>query len=261
MITPYNCVMKTILITRPSIQAHQLAGYLLPFGFNSIIFPVLSIEPPQDPNVILTIAQKEHDYSDFIFVSPVCANEFDTLTNHYIPTHPRIIAMGRGTAKTLNQLGITVDSIPALGNSSALLELPELQEVNLRKIAIFTGEGGNTRLEKTLIERGALVTVAYTHRRALPHYTPPLTWNPDMIHASVVTSAESLRNFITLITRLGLTDLYQKPLIVITRAQQQQAEQSGFKSAIILADSAHDESIVDALRKHDDTNKHATFKN
>jgi uroporphyrinogen-III synthase len=244
--------MKTILITRPATQAHELAQYLRPFGIDSIIFPVLDIQAPKNPTTVKKVAEQESAYDDFVFVSPISVGQFGLLTGNLIPTHPRIITMGAGTTQALAQLGIGANIIPVIANSKELLKLPELQNVAQRKIAIFTGEAGNTTLQETLAKRGALVTMAYTHRRALPHYEQPLEWDPQNIDASVVTSGESLANFVQLIEQLHLNELYEKPLIVITLAMQQQAQQNGFKSAIILASDAHHASILAAVRNGND---------
>ena len=45
-------------------------------------------------------------------------------------------------------------------DSEALLDLPELRQVEGRSIAIFSGEGGRPTLRETLVQRGASVTVA-----------------------------------------------------------------------------------------------------
>ena len=82
---------------------------------------------------------------------------------------------------------------PAHANSEGLLALPELQTVQNKKIIIFAGEAGKTVLAKTLQQRGAIVKMAYTHKRVLPN-DKKIDW--DGLRETTHTAVRMLDNVI-----------------------------------------------------------------
>ena len=61
-----------------------------------------------------------------------------------------------------------VISPPLRFDSEALLELPQLTDVNGRRVIIFRGDGGRELLGETLAARGASVEYVSCYRRGRP---------------------------------------------------------------------------------------------
>ena len=236
-----------VLITRPQAQAESLAKTFRQHNIDSICFPAIDIIAPQDLAPLRTIAKQLSEVDALIFVSPNSAKIF----SHYVAPmqiEVPVFTIGKGTAITLGNVGIPVVGCPDKANSENLLALPQLQNVVDKKIIIFTGEAGKPLLEDTLVERGASVDMIYTHRRRMPDYTLPLSWQAQSVDICLCTSLVGLHNFRAMLERYKLLLLLTKPLLVITLDMQTVARQLGFKSAIIIATGAADVEIVAALQ-------------
>ena len=239
-----------VLITRPEMQAQRLAEDLLTRGDTGICLPTIKITPPRS-FVSMQKTLKDLDVFDIlIFVSPNTVAEF---VKHVTAVRllSCVLAIGKGTAESLQQHNINLTDYPQAANSSDLLALSALQQVTGKKIAIFAGENGKRLLADTLKKRGAKVSMAYTHRRCLPQYQLPFTWRVEQIDISVCTSLSSLYNFHIIIKQYELDKLLIKPLIVITGQMHMAARQLGFKSVIMVADDASNVAIMSALKKYE----------
>src|SRR3970040_562339 len=75
-------------------------------------------------------------------------------------------AIGRGSVKELARFGVTDAMAPLRRfDSEALLELPQLQQMQGKRVVIFRGEGGRELLGDTLAARGARVEYAECYHR------------------------------------------------------------------------------------------------
>ena len=239
-----------VLITRPTQQAQRLMKTLRGHHFEGICFPAIEIAAPTSLNALQQALMHLPSFDILIFVSPNAVNVFLQHASK-LSVMQGVFAIGEGTANALLENNIKVTGYPQQANSKGLLDLPQLQSLPGKKIAIFAGEGGKTLLADTLSARGAKISMAYTHQRILPEYHLPFSWKADEIDISVCTSENGLRNFRTIIDHYGLTMLLAKPLLVITSAMQRLARQLGFKSGIILAKGASDIEILAALQLHE----------
>lgn len=242
-----------VLVTRPAHQADGLCRLIERQGGTAHRFPVLEIRPPRDPGPLQRVAACLDDYELAIFVS---ANAVERalgaiLATRSWPTTTRIAVIGRSSARALAQYGLQADLCPSERfDSEALLELPEMQQLQGLHCVIFRGQGGREHLAENLRRRGAQVDYVETYRRVRPQadIAPLLAhWRAGDIDIVAVNSAESLQNLVAMLDEEGGRLLRGTPLLVVTERMSPLVEQLGFRQSAVLAANATDEAVLDAL--------------
>lgn len=266
-----------ILVTRPAHQAQPLCDMLEAHGGQAIRFPVISIEPVALSGKMLTIVDDIAKIDFAIFISPN-AVEYgisQLFARNGIPDTLKLVTIGQASAKKLTDLHARPPDIYPTEhyNSEALLALDGLQEQQVRnkKVLIFRGCGGRELLAQSLRQRGAEVIYAEVYRRVKPELQADnvkTVWGssrrPDII---TITSSEGLHNLVsllrdTIINTSGhkpdnaadkieghtyLAYLWQTPLVVVTEKMRIQAQTLGFNNAIMVADRASNEALLDRV--------------
>lgn len=249
-----------MVVTRPAHQADHLCELIEKNGGHAIRFPVLEIEPKID-NEFSTIVRRLSDYDIAVFISPNAVNyAWPVIKDHGgKPSHLKIAAVGKATARALSQLGCVVDIFPQQQfNSEALLALPDLQNIQGKKVVIFRGEGGRELLAQSLRTRGASVEYAQCYRRIRPNINPqPLLkrWAEHKLDIITVTSGEGLNNLVNMIGESGAEKLKHTPLVVVSDRMAEAAKQLGFHSSVMVAAKAGDEEILDTVASWVHSNK------
>jgi uroporphyrinogen-III synthase len=244
----------SVLITRPKPQAIKLAAALHELNFKTIVFPTLELVPLPTPEHLQQIIHNISDFDWLIFVSPNTVQFFLDINRSSTAktlnfSNSKVAAIGQGTAKELEKAGFQDVLFPNIANSPHLLKVPALQNVNTQKILIFAGVDGNDLLARALRQRGAHVTMAYTHQSICPNYQKTaLEWQPRDISITISTSLASLQNLRTILERCAYLELLKKPLLVISPLMLIAARELGFTAKIIEANGAADEAIIKALR-------------
>jgi len=193
-----------IAITRPPEQALALAERVRACGGHPILFPLLAIEALDDYGTCDAVIARLPQCDWAIFISSNAVEHGVAGVRRQFPALPdiRYAAVGPASAACLRQAGVPQVRIPASGfDSEALLALPELQQVQGRRILIFRGQGGRELLAETLRQRGAEVLLAECYRRRNPQADAgdlPRLWHNRQLHAIVVSSSEALRNLLAL---------------------------------------------------------------
>ncbi|MGF1693321.1 uroporphyrinogen-III synthase [Photobacterium kagoshimensis] len=225
----------TILITRPSPDGEQLAQQLNAAGIKAITHPLLTIKAGHDlPTLIsqLNLLQP----NDFLIAVSVHAVN---LAHNYLlshcaswPKNVHYIAVGHKTAAALRQAtGQAVHQPQHQCDSEGLLALPELANVNQRRILILRGNGGRELIHQALSERGAQVSYCECYQRCLlPLDGEQLCqqWQSHDVTALVVTSGEQLSHLCTAIPQNQQAWFYQRQLYVPSQRIADQAQQLGF---------------------------------
>ena len=174
---------KCVLLTRPEGENELLASRLASSGWNVLIRPMLKIErfyPKTNYLSNLSIFDK------IIFVSKNSVRHGMPLIKETLPSdlcNKIWLAIGKGTAAELKKHGVCAE-FPIKSDTESLLNLEELKHPRLNRILIIKGEGGRDLLEKTLIQRGARVSLCEVYRRRSLTYTDLNT----MPFGSVLTS-------------------------------------------------------------------------
>ena len=191
-----------------------------------------------------------------------------------ISPNASILAVGAATAReAASLLDRPVHGPVTGGGSEILLELPQLEDVKDRRVAIFRGQGGRELLAAELRRRGAIVDYFEVYRRtpvagAEGQLKEILSESPP--DAAVITSAESLARWRELLGEIAgpaknraialplkatecaaryADRLLAKPVVVPSRRVAELAAQHGFTVVIDAGDAAA-KAMVEALAAH-----------
>ncbi len=215
---------RNIVVTRPAGQATHLAEALVAAGAHPVLFPVLAIAPLRDKTELTQRLIQLDQYDLAIFISPnaVAMGLREVLAKRAWPAGLRVATVGHSSeaalqAHDLNGQEAHVICPPDRFDSEALLELPELQAMEGRRVIIFRGDGGRELLAETLRARGATVDYLSCYQRSIPDIDPaPLyrLWESGTLDAITVTSSEGLHNLVQMVGPLGLAWLRKTPLFV-----------------------------------------------
>lgn len=186
-----------ILITRPARQSAALAAKIAALGGRPVIFPAIVILPPADRAVLerAHAALSRYQYAFFVSANTV---EYGVPDARRWPQTLIAFAPGPGTAQALADAGIPNVKVPHEHfDSEGLLALPELQNVQGKRVIVFRGDGGRELLGDTLRARGAHVDYVESYRRARPQSGGAgiaHAFAEGRIDAITVTSSEGLDN-------------------------------------------------------------------
>ena len=244
-----------ILVTRPAHQAGHLCELIQAAGGCAISYPVLEIGEPEDTRTLHEQLERLNDFDIAIFISPNAVQRaFPFIDAHGgLPANIQIATVGRGSARELQRLGREPDICPDNRfDSETLLAMDEMLDVDGKAVIIFRGEGGRAMLANTLRERGAEVEYAEVYRRIRPDADNGVllkAWEQGELDIITATSSEGLRNLYAMVGEEGRPWLRQTPLVVISERTVIVAEELGFDGAIIVADAANDEAMVEAVNR------------
>lgn len=246
-----------IAITRPVDQAQKLSALITAEGGTPISFPLIDIVSLEDygdfTSTIETIAQ--YDWAIFISSNAV-QNGLPRLlqTQTPLPSQLKFATIGPVTAQEIQGFGIAEVLTPASRfDSESLLALPEMQQVEGKRIMIFRGVGGREVLADTLKARGAQVVFAECYRRVNPQPDCQLLetlWQNKQCHAIVVTSSEAMRSLLTL-TEQGTAHWLQNMPICVNHARVAE-EALQFTSGtlqISVAEAPGDAAMLACIKK------------
>lgn len=243
-----------VLVTRPRPEGEDLCEKIHAANGQAIYLPTIEIQPLPGSSYQPEISQLAQ-YDWLIFVSPRAAIYFAHALRAMelsLPDKIQIAAIGANTADALRRQHFSVSLIPQQDwRTEGLLELPELQHIIGKHIAIIAGEGGRELLADTLIERGAKVTRIAVYRRVLPEMNVAEYihfFRSHLIDIIVSTSIESVQNLVKLIGDDNLEYLQSVTLLVVSERIAIYARDQGFKKVILAKDANH-ASILDVLRQ------------
>lgn len=245
---------RRILVTRPERQARALARMIEAAGGQAVQFPAIEIREVEDLGPFMRVIKRLDDYDLAIFISPNAVERAMKLIGAHrrLPAGLRVAAVGGGTRRALERLGVTGVLAPQdRYDSEALLELPALAAVGGRRVVIFRGRGGRELLAERLRERGAQVDYAECYVRRRPDADPaPLLaqWERGAVDAVTVTSSEALRNLFAMLGGAGSGHLRRTPLFVTHPRIAQAARRRRVETAIVTGPG--DAGLIAALVEH-----------
>ena len=242
-----------VLVTRPAPQAAGLVSRIERVGGETVRFPAIEIQPV-DAASLRRRLPKALEFADLaIFISVNAANAVCTRLAEVdadIPDSCLVAAVGRATARRLEEAGIAVDLVPEGPQSSeGLLDLPEMQLLEDASVVILRGEGGRPLLGDTLRVRGATVTYVDCYRRGLPAAVPgPLLqrWRRGGIDIVTATSVQTVDNLMILLEE-ERSLLLDTPIVVVSERVAEHCSAQGWRGRIVVAADAGDEAIVKAI--------------
>lgn len=240
---------RTVLVTRPAHQAATLAQAIRAAGGEAWVFPALVIEAVPASESAVALARLR-DADIVIFISPNAA-QFGMAVIHSdggLPASAAVFAVGPGTARALQEQGVSGVVVPDGQDSEALLALPQLQAVAGKRVVIVRGVGGRPLLADTLAARGAEVHFLECYRRVRPQAdAAPLLarWRAGGVDAVTVTSAETLDNLAALLGEAGRPLLRDTPVFAPHEKIAEAARRFG--TVRVVATPGGDAGLVDGL--------------
>jgi len=211
---------RRVVITRPAAQSAQLADLIRAAGGEPVLFPALEIVDAGDAQSLDALIRRLDEFALAIFIS---ANAVDkglaqVRARRSWPPGLRVATVGKGSERALQRHGFGDVIAPTQRfDSEGLLELPELNQVDGRRVVIFRGVGGRELLGETLRARGAAVDYAECYRRVQPQTDPAALLAlhaQGALDALTVTSSEGLRNLAQIFGEAGRKCLTETPLFV-----------------------------------------------
>ena len=241
-----------VLVTRPPDQSEALCTLIEAAGGHPRRFPLLAIEPCDDPQGAVLALRHLENWDWLIFVSANAVRYAAALGCRWsaLPGRTQVAAVGRGTAEALLACGARVDLQPkAQFNSEALLEAPAFDHVSGQRLLIVRGCGGRELLADTLRARGAQVEYAEVYRRVPVRADCAsllAAWREGGIDAVILTSGEGLRHLAELLGAANADLLVRTPLAVIGERIASLARDLGCQT-VAAATEASDQGLFDAL--------------
>lgn len=240
----------TVVVTRPGRQAGPLMRLLRESGAAPVAFPTIVIERVElDDAGRARCAPDAHDWVIFTSTNSV-EHAFAQLPR---PTRARIAAVGRATARALQEIGLEIHALPAtVSDSESLLENRELAEVRGRRVLILKGVGGRDKLRASLAARGAEVTLGEVYRRRVAAPEPDEVERLRQACTAAatviaVTSVEVLDALLELAPPASHPRLRTATLLVPGDRVAAAARARGWEGRVIVAPSAEDATMVAAL--------------
>jgi uroporphyrinogen-III synthase len=241
----------TIVVTRPAAQASRLLELARAAGAACIPYPTLQIDRiALDGAARAQLQARAWDWA--IFTS---ANAVESALEQFpTPLAARHAAVGRATARMLEQHGVKVDACPGGANSEGLLELPEFAALAGSGVLLIKGRGGRELLRDTLRARGADVLELEVYRRSVVAPTAAAT---AQLHAALarpdplvvmVTSVEVLQSLLEHVADDDATRLRSRTLLVPGPRVAAAGVRLGWTGPVVAAATAEDEAMLAALK-------------
>ncbi len=241
---------KTILVTRPEHQARSLSNAIERAGGTAVSFPLIEIVPLKNQQIFDNYWKQLDNYHWLVFISANAVNFAASMNGGRItlPKAIRVAAIGKATARALQQHNITVNLLPDEGyNSEALLKMPAWQDLAGQRLLIVRGVGGREKLAETLRQRNAKVDYLEVYRRIMPDSDAGQVKKmliEQELSAIVLTSGEAVNNLWD--TFKHEKTLLSIPLVVISSRIAKIASRLGFKR-IKVSQGPSEQAIIESL--------------
>jgi len=235
-----------IIITRPREQAGPLARLIEQSGGQPVLFPLLEISPPADGQAMRDAVSRLAEFDLAVFISPNAVRYGMQAVSAAgpLPAQLKIATVGKGSAKALREMGVDPVIAPQdRADSEALLALPELQQVQGWRVAIFRGDGGRELLADTLRARGARVEYIECYRRSRPQQD--VAGLDRMADAVTLTSSEALGYLWEMLDEAGRNHFVSIPLFVPHQRIAEAARQLGWRDVVLT--TAGDDGLLTGL--------------
>lgn len=258
----------TILVTRPQRQGEILEDVWANPAWEWLFQPTIVIGEPEDGYAALDQAIADCGNVDWMVFSSVngvevvvkrwerCGKEISALNEK------KIAAIGPGTEKALEKVGISVDFVPSVFRAEGLAEglLPWAEKGE--HFLLIRASRGREILAERLLAGGGKVSqvVAYSSRDVTPD-SP--AWNPQIlvrmeageIDFTTVTSSAIARSLV----RLFGQALYKTKLISISSLTSDVLRQAGFPPFREAAEATM-ESLLETIRQERGGNRRTPGK-
>jgi uroporphyrinogen-III synthase len=245
-----------VVVTRPIDQAEELCNRLRALGAEPVLFPTITIAPPEAGGPLDQAIARLADYDWIVFTSVNGVEQFwkrlEKVGAHgRAPLRPtglsayrgKIAAIGPATAEAVCQRGASVQLIPAEYRAEAILG--EIGDVAGLRILLPRADIARPALANGLRLMGALVDDVPAYR-TVPGAPPPAAFNAlrEGVDVITFTSSSTVRNFVSLTKDLD----YGNPLIAcIGPVTADTARELGLRVDVMAQEYTVD-GLLDALQ-------------
>ena len=232
-----------ILLTRPAGRNEALSQRLVDLGHQVSCCPMMEIAAEPEPGVSPLYQ------ADAAFFVSVNAVEHASV---HLQQWPEIqyLAIGAATANALRQFGLEPITPPKHDETTeGLWQLPIMQTLAGKRIAIVRGNGGREEMAQRLSQIGCQVDYWQVYRRQVPNFNAIdalQSWQRGGVHAILATSVEILQNLFSTLPESATPWLRQQLWLVPVERVADAAHTLGCQHTLITG-GAGDDAIVESI--------------
>jgi uroporphyrinogen-III synthase len=245
---------QLILNTRPVHQQAELTSLLEQEGAQVLSFPVIDIVALESSLAQQRLTRQLSSYDMLLFVSRNAVDgAFRYIDSSRLKPGLCFGVIGTATRLALAQRISSLDSCLLAGapyNSETLLEADALQQVAGKRVLIVRGQQGRSLLGDELASRGAEVDYCEVYRRELPARDVAdfnRVVDNEFPTLAILTSNVGMQNLIELVDQVAAERLRRIPWLLISERMRESAVNLGHNAPIIIAHSASDKGIHQAI--------------
>lgn len=238
-----------VLVTRSAPGGLRLCREIESLGLVAVPCPAVVLAAPEHPEQLRRAITKLPPPDGVIVTSPAGLVEAVQLLGPGWFCRQPLVVPGETTADRARALGITgVYSPPGSGDSEAMLNLPQLDQVSGQRWFILAAEGGRRLLETVLSQRGATVTRHHVYRRLAAPLTAGLleALDGDAPLVVLLASAAALTWMQTMLDGRQWSRVIDQPVIAPSKRVAAQARTAGCRH-VLQAEGADDRAMLTAL--------------
>lgn len=221
---------RTLLVTRPQMQAAQWVAQLREQGVPAQALPLIAIDPPEDPRAVQEAWTHLARYQLLVFVSPSAVQQFFALAPAAVawPEGVQVATPGPGSDAALAHAGVPealrwrpADDAEQL-DSESLWDVLRLASWDGRRVLIVRGEGGRSWLAQQLEAAGATVEFLSAYRRRVPLLDDAEGQRLREALADpagyvwIFSSSQAIDHLVALVQQQGLHTDWSRHLAVVT---------------------------------------------
>jgi uroporphyrinogen-III synthase len=241
----------TIVITRPAGTGRALAQQVRALGGVPLLLPGLSLRAATDPVAARGqwIDARQDDV--LIFTSPAAVRYALALAP--CRTQATVIAVGSATARALHRHGIDAQAPASRQDSEGVLQLPAMQQLQGKRIALVTAPGGRGLLQEQIVARGGVLREVHVYGRGAPrlnrrHIDAVLQLSPSA--CVLLSSGEALAHLMERLPETAWQRLCNSQAIVSSERIAEQARSVGFKRLCLAASAAQADLLAAAWQAY-----------
>ena len=239
--------MRTVVLTRPEAHSQRLARALSRQGFESLVMPLMTVQPIADSERLPVPDLTEGAVCIFISANAVQCGLPHIASDLSQRESSVLIAVGQQTQLALQAAGFEAIA-PDQADTEGLLALPALSAGALEQALIVKGEGGRALLASELRRRGVAVNEWSCYRRCWPSVDLSPLSAAGRQWVFQASSGEILSRLVVLINEASRLDLLQHPVIVPSKRIAALATELGWHT-VLCSDNASDEAVIASLHQ------------
>lgn len=229
-----------ILVTRDDGQAAEFAALIRRRGGVPVLFPTVSIVPPEDMGPLVDAAGRLDRFDWVLFGSANAARFFldvvESSRGSLLPEGIRVASVGPGTSREITRRGFPVHLTAATHSAEGLVDALAGEGIAAKRFLVPRALAGRETLAAELSRRGGLAETVVAYRNVLPERggnaaAAILSDPPDVC---TFASPSAFRNFFTLLGEEGAASVLSRSRIAaIGEVTARAVEERNFRVDIV----------------------------